>query len=380
MNRRFEVLDAFRGICAVAVVIFHMHLVGSITELSFFRGSSIFVEFFFVLSGFVLAHGYAYKKNLKFTNFMKARFFRLYPLHLFMFAVMFFLELGKLAAYKFGGFVFNNLPFTNSFAVQEIIPNLLLIQAWSSYTDPSTFNFPSWSISIEFYMYALFFGSIIAFKHKPITWLTSSLAAFALIYLQSSLLTPEALRGISCFFGGVVTYWLFMRTTTKIKLSFAVGTCLELVLLTMIIFVVQSTFEHRSLVASALFMVTVFFFAFELGFISKTFKLKPFQLIGKLSYSIYMTHAAILFCLISTAIIIQKATGKAFAPMIDEMRFLDFGNALTNNAVVLAIVAIVISISLITYKYIEIPGQKLNSRSKDTAYSDVSLRVKCTEK
>ena len=129
-----------------------------------------------------------------------------------------------------------------------------------------------------------------------------------------------------------------------------------------------------------MFMVTVFFFAFELGFISKTFKLKPFQLIGKLSYSIYMTHAAILFCLISTAIIIQKATGKAFAPMIDEMRFLDFGNALTNNAVVLAIVAIVISISLITYKYIEIPGQKLNSRSKDTAYSDVSLRVKCTEK
>ena len=64
MNRRFEVLDAFRGICAVAVVIFHMHLVGSITELSFFRGSSIFVEFFFVLSGFVLAHGYAYKKTL----------------------------------------------------------------------------------------------------------------------------------------------------------------------------------------------------------------------------------------------------------------------------------------------------------------------------
>lgn len=179
MKKRFEALDAFRGICALSVVVFHMHLTGSITELSFFRGSAIFVEFFFVLSGFVLAHGYAYKENLKFFTFMKFRFFRLYPLHLFMFFVMFTLEIGKLLAYKYGGFVFNNLPFTNSFAIQEIIPNLLLIQSWTPYTDPLTFNFPSWSISIEFYMYALFFGSIVACsKNKVVVWLVSSLMAF----------------------------------------------------------------------------------------------------------------------------------------------------------------------------------------------------------
>lgn len=66
MNKRFEALDAFRGICAISVVIFHMHFIDSITELSFFRGSAIFVEFFFILSGFVLAHGYGSREGLKF--------------------------------------------------------------------------------------------------------------------------------------------------------------------------------------------------------------------------------------------------------------------------------------------------------------------------
>ncbi|MBW3528128.1 acyltransferase [Shewanella sp. NKUCC05_KAH] len=364
MNKRFEALDAFRGICAIAVVVFHMHLVGSITELQFFRGSSIFVDFFFVLSGFVLAHGYAYKKNLKFTSFMRSRFFRIYPLHIFMFLVIFTLELGKLIAYKFGGFIFNNIPFTNSFAINEIIPNLLLIQSWSSYTDPLSFNYPSWSISIEFYMYALFFCSIIAFNnYKVIAWAITSIIAFSLIYSQSSLITSEVLRGVSCFFGGAFTYWLFLQTVTTFKLSVIVGTCLELLLLSMIIFAVQSQFNHRSSISSVLFMITVFFFAFEFGAISRLLRAKCFQLLGKLSYSIYMTHTAVLFCLTSIAIILHKVTGNAFTTMKDGIRFLDFGHTFTNNAVVIFIVMIVIAISNITYKYIELTGQRLNAKS-----------------
>ena len=62
--KRFEVLDSFRGLAAIFVVIFHMHFLGAFSELRFFRNSGIFVEFFFILSGFVLAHGYAYKKDI----------------------------------------------------------------------------------------------------------------------------------------------------------------------------------------------------------------------------------------------------------------------------------------------------------------------------
>ena len=57
---RFEALDAWRGICAVIVVVFHfVAMVPSSLERSLFiRNGYLFVDFFFVLSGFVLCHSY----------------------------------------------------------------------------------------------------------------------------------------------------------------------------------------------------------------------------------------------------------------------------------------------------------------------------------
>jgi hypothetical protein len=46
MTQRFNVLDSFRGLSALFVIVFHMYYVDSLTELIFFRGSSLFVEFF----------------------------------------------------------------------------------------------------------------------------------------------------------------------------------------------------------------------------------------------------------------------------------------------------------------------------------------------
>tara|TARA_R110002153_G_scaffold116833_1_gene260613 strand:+ start:3478 stop:4566 length:1089 start_codon:yes stop_codon:yes gene_type:complete len=362
MKQRFEALDAFRGGCALSVVVFHMHLVDSITELNFFRGSSIFVEFFFVLSGFVLAHGYGFKKNLNFKIFMKARFFRLYPLHFFMFVVFVILEFGKLFAYKFGGFVFNNEPFTNSFAISEMIPNLLLIQSWTPLTNHLTFNYPSWSISIEFYLYALLFLSIVAFKkNRILSWVFISFIAFILMYFESEILVPTVLRGLSCFFGGAFTYVMYKKLS-NFKPSYIVGSIVETMLLICIVLIVQSQVEYRSIIAPVLFFFTVLFFAFESGFFSTLLKAKPLQYAGKLSYSIYMTHAAILFCLISTAIILQKLTGIEMAPMIETTRYLSFGDSMINNLVVISILIIVLYISSLTYKYVEIGGQKLNKK------------------
>jgi peptidoglycan/LPS O-acetylase OafA/YrhL len=362
MNKRFEALDAFRGLCALSVVIFHMHFIGSITELDFFRGSAIFVEFFFVLSGFVLTHGYGFKASLNFKVFMKARFFRLYPLHFFMFVVFVTLEFGKLFAHKFGGFIFNNEPFTNSFAISEMIPNLLLIQSWTPLTNPLTFNYPSWSISIEFYLYALFFFSIVVFKRNRIlSWTCISFIALILIYFKSEVLVINVLRGLSCFFGGAFTYAIYIKLS-HFKPSYILGSIVEAILLTCVVFIVQSQVEHRSIIAPVLFFFTVLFFAFESGFFSTLLKVKLLQFAGKLSYSIYMTHAAILFCLISIAMVLQKITGIEIAPMIETTRFVNFGGGMINNVVVIIILAIVIYISTLTYKYIEVNGLKLSKK------------------
>ncbi len=364
MNKRFEALDGFRGLCALSVVVFHMHLIGSITELSFFRGSSIFVELFFVLSGFVLAHGYGFKENLEFKSFVKSRFFRIYPLHFFMFLIFVFLEVGKFGANKFGVLAFNNEPFTNTFAISEMAPNLLLIQSWTPFTNHSSFNYPSWSISIEFYLYIFLFLTIVMFgKSRKVIWLLIPIAMFSLMVIESNILVSAVTKGLSCFFGGAFTYVIYKKAS-HYKISYFLASVLEFSLVVSVILVVQSEFEYRQITAKLLFYLLVFSFAFESGFLSDALKLKPFQLAGKLSYSIYMTHAAILFCLVSTMMVLGKLSGIEMTPMIDEVRYLTSGNHIVNNMIVILILGVVISISNLTYKYVEQKGQALGKRHK----------------
>ena len=354
MNKRFEALDAFRGLCAISVVIFHMHISGSVTEWDFFRGSSLFVEFFFILSGFVLVHGYGFRPNLKFKPFVRARFFRIFPLHIIMLIVMFVLELGKFFAYKFAGMSFNNIPFTGAGAINEIVPNLLLIQSWTSFTNPLTFNYPSWSISIEFYMYILLFLSITIFKgNKIVVWCSVSLIALYLLATQSELVNNEVLRGLSCFFGGAFIYFLYKKIE-RIKINFILGSLLECILLISIFMIISSKFEYRTIAAIFTFFITIPLFAFESGIFSAFLKKKPFQTIGHLSYSIYMIHAAFLFILISSFMVIQKITGLELAIMINDVRTLTTGHISLNNVLVFIIISLIILTSHFTYKHIEL--------------------------
>ena len=215
MNQRFLVLDSFRGIAAVCVVIFHMHIVGSITELAFFRASSLFVEFFFVLSGFVLAHTYGFR-NISFKRFILSRTFRLYPLHLFMFIIFVFLEFSKLLAYKYG-FVFNNIPFTGEKALIEIIPNLLFLQSWLPFTESLSWNYPAWSLSVEYYMYIIFFFTFfIKSNFKYIIWFLFSSISFIMLANNFGSM-GEVLRGLSCFFSGALIYLIYKNYNSKLK-------------------------------------------------------------------------------------------------------------------------------------------------------------------
>lgn len=364
MKKRFEVLDAFRGICALSVVVFHLRLIGSITEIEFFRNSKFFVEFFFVLSGFVLAHGYGFKNNLKFYPFMRMRFFRLYPLHFFMLAVFLLFEIGKLLAYKYVGLNFNTLPFSQQNSLSEVLPNLLLIQSWAQFADSTSFNFPSWSISIEFYLYVLLFISMVTFKkYKTVSWLLISIIAFNFLYIGSDIFKEEVFRGLSCFFGGASTYVLY-KQVAHLKPSYLMGSIIEILLIFLIILVLQSKIEHMGIIASAIFIISVLVFSYEAGCLSKILKTKYFQYFGKLSYSIYMVHAAVIFIITSAAMLLGKYTGNVYSPTIDSIRYIDFGNSLINNLIVLFTLVSVVFISKYTYKYIEYKFLQIGKNNK----------------
>jgi len=55
MSDRLVVLDAQRGVCALLVALLHAKGVSHIYDSAFIQGSWLFVDFFFVLSGFAVA-------------------------------------------------------------------------------------------------------------------------------------------------------------------------------------------------------------------------------------------------------------------------------------------------------------------------------------
>ncbi|PLR40487.1 acyltransferase [Chimaeribacter coloradensis] len=368
VNKRFDALDSFRGLCAMSVVVYHVNMVGSVTELSFFRASHLLVDFFFVLSGFVLAHGYGFKSGLRFKDFFISRTFRIFPLHIFMLGVFILLEIAKWLAYK-KGFVFNSIPFTGVTAPQEILPNLVLVQSWTPLTNPLSYNFPSWSISVEYYMYMIFFAlTMLRGVGKYLAWAAISCSALYMLLHDHHGITENVLRGLSCFFGGCLTYVLYRKVADRIDLSYTAGSLLEMVVLAGTITVVALPVPEKTLTCILLFCLCVFTFSLEVGAVSQAMKRPFFLRMGVLSYSIYMTHAAILFCLLSLMIVLQKVTGWQIAPMVGDKRYLDFGGPVINDLVLLAILALVIFIAGITNRRIEKHWQQVG-RSLTQSYA-----------
>ena len=157
-KNKFLALESLRGVAAISVAIFHFSI-GSHLNTEFTKNAWLMVDFFFVLSGFVIALNY--QDHIKtFENlkvFQYKRFLRLYPLHLLMLFVFLGIECMKyLVEIKFN-LVANNPAFRDS-DLGAFIAHIFLLQNWTM--DHTSFNGISWSISAEFYTYAIF-GSLL---------------------------------------------------------------------------------------------------------------------------------------------------------------------------------------------------------------------------
>ena len=87
-TQRFELLDGLRGVAALMVLLYHVFNDAKSffvwpTPVNEFMHGFLAVDFFFILSGFVM--GYAYDKklhtnSLTFSSFIVRRFIRLHPM------------------------------------------------------------------------------------------------------------------------------------------------------------------------------------------------------------------------------------------------------------------------------------------------------------
>ncbi|MFX7620634.1 acyltransferase family protein, partial [Acinetobacter baumannii] len=74
---RYEALDGMRGIAAIGVLIFHLSILG----IRVGDHGYLAVDFFFILSGFVLSHAYTDRlTTIQFGSFLRQRIIRIIPL------------------------------------------------------------------------------------------------------------------------------------------------------------------------------------------------------------------------------------------------------------------------------------------------------------
>lgn len=166
-GERLWYLESLRGIAALVVALFHAQIYAThaapFIANDFFARGYLMVDFFFVLSGFVIAMS-SYERLNDFRqvfDFQIRRLFRLYPLHLATLAAFCLIEfliwpLTSAGPQGFGdAFAFND--------GQAFLSNLFLVQTLTE-AQP-TFNRPAWSLSAEVLMYGGF--AIICLLARP---------------------------------------------------------------------------------------------------------------------------------------------------------------------------------------------------------------------
>lgn len=299
----FTRLESLRGLAAVMVVIYHSPFYFQHPSVPLINNSYLFVDLFFVLSGFVMAYAYGDKitRGLGFGQYVALRLGRLYPLHLFTLMLWVPYILIKQYLYE-GGFGGTSQLDENN--LYTFTTNLLLIHGMGI-NDSLSWNHPSWSISTEFFAYIVFFATAITIDRAQRPWvpLALSVGLYSVIFL---VIQPHELdltydhgfiRCLAAFYLGVFTYRLRSHGTLD-SLSFRTLSMIEVLTIVAIIVTVSAAdLGHGAIVLVILsFALSVSVFATRNGgAISHLMDVDLVRKIGVWSFSIYMTHRLIQF-------------------------------------------------------------------------------------
>lgn len=289
--QRINKLDGLRGLFALFVVLFHLNKNNAplfIVDNFFIRESYIFVDFFFILSGYVITLTYNERLNTSadFLTFLKKRFIRLYPLLLF-------------STLMYWGFVH---PHFNNRNIWLALDTLLLTNATPILGSGIGMNYPSWSISSEMISYLIFgISSILALQNrKPLLLAILTMGCFCFLAFQKDYFMTGSfgfIRGLACFNLG---YFIYTISKKKFNLSNQSEWLVLIGILGLMFlhFTISTAYPLLILLLQLLipiaFSISILVLIKTNGILSQLLQTKPFLFLGKISYSVYLNHAFII--------------------------------------------------------------------------------------
>jgi len=358
--KRFAALDGWRGVCAVLVALHHFSANGYIAALPLIRNAWLFVDFFFVLSGFVISHAYHQKlgNGREIGAFAWRRFARLWPLHVTVLGAFVVLELIR--------FVMTGSGFTGERTPVAFLANLFLVQSLGIFNG-LTWNTPSWSISTEFYTYLVFAALCAAATNRSLRivlsiGLTASGLAVLIFFSRYGMRETFGWGFFRCLFGffaGSLTYDAWKRRWFAGNFGSTAEIAAVAIALAFLVFVPgHRAFEYF---AVPVFALLVYIFAQEQGIVSRAMRSRGVGALGRWSYSIYMVHMLVLALFFSAL----DAAGTGWtAKLPDGTEQIALGSRFAADSLMLAYLAFVGALAAFTWRFLELPGQRMMVRVK----------------
>lgn len=301
-------LTPLRGIAALWVVVYHFQaitvflgmapLLPAETSGLIARGH-VFVDFFFILSGFIITHVYGeyFTKDIsraKVLKYMSARFFRLYPLHLFCLAVLVVFYLSLLLLMPKAAEVIK------AFFDWAALPVYLLMGQSMGVYPGLAWNVPSWSIAAEWWTYliAIFLFPVLNVGKNWRTWLAMGVSVFGLwllitLHEKHTLDITYDFGILRCLFSFVIgmgLYQLYKAGTCEGLLDSTTGFLMGVVL---VLLALHSPISDLWILPA--FSLLILSTAYNKGKVQDFLNTRPLQYLGNISYSVYMMQALWLF-------------------------------------------------------------------------------------
>lgn len=352
-TKKYEYIDSLRGIAILLVILVHVSFIDGITPamsyfnetaLLFIKNGRLGVNLFFIVSAFtlMLSHQKRQYEDHATRNFFIRRFFRIAPMYYL--AIIYF----TLAYYT--GLDSSNLDWGNV-PKKELFANILFVNGF--FPEYIHRYVPGgWSVTVEFTFYAMF--PFLFSKIKNI----NTAVAFTLTTLIISSIANLLLSGTGADHNNFLKLYIVAQLPVFSlgMLAFFIVTNKDKfaeVKLSSLIYLAVTILIHCYVAVNYDFLYSIVFFLLLIILTQKEYKLfsnKILAKIGKVSFSLYLMHFVMM----------------TFFNRHGWMTWVKIDSLLSATLYfILAYVCIFLVsyiCSVITYKFIEVPGQDLGRR------------------